>query len=403
MKVLLIQPSNTIAGAELSALQVLEGLTRTFDVTCHVALPPPESSLYASLLKKTCSGIITLPLITWHSPKASARKLSFKSTLYKLYKGKPFSSVWKLIRYVRTHAIDIIYSNSGLCPVGGIVSRLTGIPHVWHIREKMGSGSEFPFYWSDEFSRKLFQNWCDFIICNSGFTAGFFNGEIKKLKVILNGIDTQEFSREDAIARGRELRKNLGFHDQLPVIGMVGSIFSSWKEHIGFMQAAKILKDNKVKAYYVIFGGSRNPGQSVYANTVFQAMVDLGLQGDVKFVDTQTDIPAMINSMDIMMHPTSQEGSGRIIMEAMAAGKPIVGVDAGGVGELIRNGENGLSVPAKRPDLLAKAVMEMLENETMKSRIEKQALLHAQQNYELARTQAEIYEIFEQVLHGVKR
>lgn len=90
-------------------------------------------------------------------------------------------------------------------------------------------------------------------------------------------------------------------------------------------------------------------------------------------------------------------------MEAMAAGKPIVGVDAGGVGELIRNGENGLSVPAKRPDLLAKAVMEMLENETMKSRIEKQALLHAQQNYELARTQAEIYEIFEQVLHGVKR
>ncbi len=398
MKILLVQPSNAIAGAEMSALQVLEGLSQKFGVACYVALPSPEDSPYVSMLKNTCSEVITVSLLTWHRAKSASLQTHLISLLYRFYKDKPVYSVWKLLKFVKSHGIDLIYSNSGLCPIGAVVARLVGIPHVWHIREKMGAGSEFPLFLGDVLSRKLFLQWSEFILCNSGFSAGFFGGESENLKIILNGIETKKFIDEDSVIRGKKLRKRLCISDQTMVIGMIGSIFSSWKEHGIFLEAINILKNNHTKKTCVIFGGSKDPKNSEYARTIFQKVIDLGLEKDVIFANIQTDIPAMINSIDIMMHPTSQEGSGRIVMEAMSAAKPVVGVNAGGVGELIKNGENGLSVPSKRPDLLAEAVLMLIQNEPLRSRIGKQALVHAQQYFELERTQAEIHEIFERVL-----
>jgi len=384
----------------MSGLQIQEGLSWKFGVNCYAALPPPDSSLYASMLKKCCSGIILVPLFTWHRLKSTSPKTQLLSLLYRLYRGKLIFSVWKLLKFIKLHDIDLVYSNSGLCPVGGIVSRLAGIPHVWHIREKLGNGSEFPLFLGDGLSRKLFQHWSDFILCNSGFSAKFFGDQFENLKVVLNGIETKKFIGEDAVIRGRKLRKNLGVSSHSIVIGMVGNIFSSWKEHLIFLQTIKILKDNHVNASYVIFGGSKEPKHSEYAGAVFQNVIDLGLENDVHFVEIQSDIPAMINSLDIMVHPTSQEGSGRVIMEAMSAGKLVLGVNAGGVAELIINGENGFSVPAKRPDLLAKVALELIQDELLRLRIGQQAIAYAQRYFELERTQSEIYEIFEHVIQS---
>lgn len=402
MRVLLVQPSNAVAGAELSALQILEGLSQRYGVAYHVALPPPDNSLYVSMLRKTSDGVINLPLMTWHRSTVNSLQTQIVSLLYRLYKGQLFSSIFRLLRYVRDHKIDIIYSNSGLCPVGAMVARLAGIPHIWHLREKMGTGSEFPLYLGDRFSKHLFRDWSARLICNSQFTAGFFADKPLKVTIILNGIETQQFSTPEALSQGKTLRQSLQVSENTYLVGMTGSIFSSWKEHRLFLQAAQILKQKGLRAKYVIFGGATEPGNSVYAKSVFQDVVDFGLQNDVLFAEMQVNIPAMMHALDLMMHPTSQEGSGRVVMEAMAAGKPVVGVNAGGVGELIRDGENGLSVPARNPQRLAGAALQMLSEPALRQRLAEQAAAHARQYFDISRTQDEVHTVFQEVMSSTR-
>ncbi len=402
MKVLLIQPSNAVAGAELSALQILEGLSQRYRVSYHVALPPPDNSLYVSMLRKTCDGIINLPLITWHRSKVASLQAQAVSLLYRLYKGRLFSTLFSLLRYVREHKIDIIYSNSGLCPVGAMVARLAGISHVWHLREKMGTGSEFPLYLGDRLSKQLFRDWSARLVCNSQFTAGFFADNPSKVTIILNGIETQHFATPEALSQGKTLRQSLQVPGDTCLVGMTGSIFSSWKEHRLFLQAAQILKKKGIQAKYVIFGGATEPGHSAYAKSVFQDVVDFGLHADVLFAEMQVNIPAMMHALDLMMHPTSQESSCRVVMEAMAAGKPVVGVNAGGVGELIRDGENGLSVPARSPERLAGAALQMLSEPALRQRLAAQAAAHARQYFDISRTQDEVYTVFDEVMRQTR-
>lgn len=398
MKILLVQPSNAVAGAELSALQILEGLSQRYGVTYHVALPPPDNSLYVSMLQKTSDGMINLPLMTWHRSTVDSLQTQAVSLLYRLYKGQLLSSLFRLLRYVRDCQIDIIYSNSGLCPVGAMAARLAGIPHVWHLREKMGAGSEFPLYLGDRLSKQLFREWSARVVCNSQFTAGFFADNPSKVTIILNGIETQHFATPEALSQGKTLRQSLQVPENTCLIGMTGSIFSSWKEHRLFLQAAQILKQKGIQAKYVIFGGATEPGHSVYAKSVFQDVEDFGLQADVLFAEMQVNIPAMMHSLDLMMHPTSQESSCRVVMEAMAAGKPVVGVNAGGVGELIRDGENGLSVPARNPERLAGAALQMLSEPALRQRLAAQAAAHARQYFDIARTQNEVHTVFQEVM-----
>ena len=83
---------------------------------------------------------------------------------------------------------------------------------------------------------------------------------------------------------------------------------------------------------------------------------ELGIFASVTWAGFITDVPGMMGSLDILVHPTAKEGSGRVVMEAMAAGTPVVGVRAGGVSELIEDGITGLLVEDNDEKSLGEAV-----------------------------------------------
>jgi len=88
----------------------------------------------------------------------------------------------------------------------------------------------------------------------------------------------------------------------------------------------------------------------------------LGLRDKVRLLGVRSDIPDILNAADAFVLSSDWEGNPLSVMEAMAAGKPVICTDVGGVPELIDDGECGLLVPPRDPKALAKAMNHLLEN-----------------------------------------
>ena len=115
------------------------------------------------------------------------------------------------------------------------------------------------------------------------------------------------------------------------------------------------------------------------------------------WADFLDDIPAMINTIDILIHPASTEGSGRVVMEAMAAGKCVIGVKSGGVQELIRDEITGFLVEPDRPDQLADCAIYAIQNPAELQAIGKRAREYAYANFSIERMLRQIHEVYTQV------
>jgi len=89
---------------------------------------------------------------------------------------------------------------------------------------------------------------------------------------------------------------------------------------------------------------------------------DMGIEGKVCFAGQRSDVPDLLHAMDVFVLPSLNEGYGRVVVEAMSAGLPIVASRVGGVPTLVEDGENGLLVPAGDPEAIAAAAGRILDN-----------------------------------------
>ena len=89
----------------------------------------------------------------------------------------------------------------------------------------------------------------------------------------------------------------------------------------------------------------------------------------VRFLGFQQDVPALMAALDLLVHPAREEGIPNVIMEAMAAGKPVVSTAVGGVAELVRDGVDGRLVPPDDPAALARAVLELANDPERRRRM----------------------------------
>jgi glycosyltransferase involved in cell wall biosynthesis len=126
-----------------------------------------------------------------------------------------------------------------------------------------------------------------------------------------------------------------GNPDQYPVVGMV-SVLRSWKGHSVFLEAAKLLKAQGVKARYVIVG------EGPVRESILQKISECNLSVETSLTGYREDIPEVLRALDVLAIPsTGHEGIPQVGLQALACGTPVVGSDAGGIPEIIRTGETG--------------------------------------------------------------
>jgi glycosyltransferase involved in cell wall biosynthesis len=101
----------------------------------------------------------------------------------------------------------------------------------------------------------------------------------------------------------------------------------------------------------------------------------MGCEGRVKFLGWRDDIPEIMPLFDVFVLPSLNEGMGRVLVEAMAAGRPVVASRVGGIPDLVRHGETGFLVAPRDDEAIAASISLLLSNPRMAERMGEQGRL----------------------------
>jgi glycosyltransferase involved in cell wall biosynthesis len=212
-----------------------------------------------------------------------------------------------------------------------------------------------------------------------------------KITVVHNGIDTDRFARPRAAEGVR--------HDDSPVlVGTVGHLAPIKGQDL-FLRAAALISARRQGAYFIVIGEDKSPRKG-YRRLLERLVGELGLSGRVSMPGWCDDIPGVLSSLSLFVSAARSEPFGLAIVEAMAAGLPVVAAASEGAREIIEDGFSGRLVPADDPGALAEAVNDLLDDPIERSRLGLHALRTARERYSLARMAGDTERIYMEVLSG---
>lgn len=169
-----------------------------------------------------------------------------------------------------------------------------------------------------------------------------------RIRVVYEGVQDRP-----AQAGGRETLRALGVPSDGLLVGNVAAL-TDHKDHATLLAAAAKVVARLPQARFVILGeGELAPALEAYA-------AQLGLGARCLFLGFRTDLDLLIPAFDVFCLSSHMEGLGTSLLDAMCFGRPIVATAAGGIPEAVLDGQSGALVPARDPEALARALLELL-------------------------------------------
>jgi len=291
----------------------------------------------------------------------------------------------RLVREVRKFKPDVLHAHLFWAYVlAPFAARLAGVPHVVASRRGLGV-----------FRRSIPPSWLalerkateltELIVANSeAVRRDVLSSEgvpPGKVIVIHNGIDLGRFGA------ARPARQDLGLAERAPVAITVANLIV-YKGHTHLLRAWEAVTLTVPNAILLLVG--EGPARGDLEREV--AARNLGR--NVRFLGSRTDIPPLLASADLLVHPALEEGFCNAILEGMAAGKAVVATDVGGNREAVVDGETGLLVPAGDSGSLAQAVVGLLREEERREALGQAGRMRAERLFgtdAMARRYEELY------------
>jgi glycosyltransferase involved in cell wall biosynthesis len=223
-------------------------------------------------------------------------------------------------------------------------------------------------YWQSKYYKisETISGWCeDRIICVSEFDKqSCLKNKIakpKKLITIHNGIDLDNLN----FLTKEEAKKKLGIKNQS--IGTIANLYET-KGLIYLIRAAKILIDRYKDLSFIVIG------DGTLKETLEQEIKKLDLENNFSLIGKKNNAQQYLPAFDIFCLPSVKEGLSYTLIEALAAGLPIVTTNVGGNPEIIEDNANGILIKSKKPLELAEAIEKILENNELKDKFRKNNL-----------------------------
>ncbi|MBI5431130.1 MAG: glycosyltransferase [Nitrosomonadales bacterium] len=262
--------------------------------------------------------------------------------------------IWKLARLLRQLRPDVVQTwmyHADL--LGGLVARVAGIRHVFwglhHTNLEQGKTRRATILVAR--LNALLSRWIPerIVSCSQKGVAAHqaIGYAAKKFRVIPNGYDLRQFAPDPQA--GAALRSTLPLPDGVPLLGMVAR-FDPQKDHPNLITALGLLKQGGHDFRCVLAGS----GMTV-ANTGLVDWLDThGIRDRILLLGQRSDIPAVMNALDVHVLSSAGEGFPNVLCEAMACGTPCVTTDAGDAGLIV--GDTGWVVPVGSAASLADAL-----------------------------------------------
>ena len=310
-----------------------------------------------------------------------------------------FDSAMKLAGIVRKENVDLIHSHAPLA--GPILSRLagalTGTPVITHahIRMPLSPNPLIRDY-------QLLVNWissrffCDKVMAVSETVKREFIEQWtpeNKIAVAHNGIDLDHNQPEKS---AKEVRKEFDLTTRQRIIGQVGRLCRTKGQHILIRAAAVVIKRFRDTVFIIVGEDLEEKGK--YREKLENLTEELGIKDHIIFTGYRSDIVDLMNVFDIFALPSRAEGLPVVILEAMAAKKPVITTPVGGSSEAVIDGKTGTIVPPENPNSLAEAIIYHLENPGVSREMGQRGYERVKRHFTRKRMVKQTFQIYEEVL-----
>ncbi len=270
-----------------------------------------------------------------------------------------FETLFRLWRVARMYKVRLIHVNQQYFVNYGVwLGRMCRTPVVVHLR-----GVETDSFF-DRYAVWLLR--ADAVICISKATQRKFLNYIaerrpedlkraqSKLELIYDGL-----SVHNAVAHPAALREELQLPADKRIVGIVGQVVAE-KGLIEFVDAAKRVLSHRPDVHFVIVGEDPSDSKE-FAGRLSKHIDELGIGNSITRTGFRRDAAGLFAVMDVSVLASWQEAFGRVVIESMNAGTPVVATSVGGVPEIVEDGVSGFLVKPQDCESLARGILRALE------------------------------------------
>jgi len=308
---------------------------------------------------------------------------------------KDLHALWQVYRLLHKGKYDLIHTHNSK---GGFIGRLAamlagGIPVIHGVHG-------YAFHKNEPWLRRtLFflleffaRNWSARVICISQPLVDLWVKQRltspEKIRKIYSGIDVQEFKQFD---KRDVVRQELGLQPDAIAIGQVSKLWEG-KGHIDIIAACpdivKALPGAKV--FFIGDGPIRNKLENI--------VLKKGLQDRIIFLGHRDDVAEVTSALDIAILASYYEGMGRVILEAMAVGLPVVATRVGGIVDLVVDQQTGLLVDPHSPEQLTENIIRLAQDPALRKRMGDAGRRRVDNKFSVDTMIAQIDSVYQEVL-----
>ena len=213
----------------------------------------------------------------------------------------------------------------------------------------------------------------------------------EKIIVIPNGVRINSLEATGA----EKIRTELGLPNGIPVLGTVGRL-TEVKGYDILLNALRLVKDKHHDFKFMFVGDGK------LSKYLISLTSSLGLDDNVKFIGSTSDVSTFLAVMDVFVLSSLQEGLPVAMLEAMAAKRPVIATAVGGIPEVISNGRNGILVPSNDPEALARGIIQLINNPELRKDLANNGFRTVQEKYSIQSVADSIERLYCQ-LYSTKR
>jgi len=320
--------------------------------------------------------------------RSSDRKVSKLSEIIDFFTYEVPLAI-QIIRIAKTENIDLIHQNLGFERPVMIAASVLRLPQVCHFRH----------FSTISKSKKWLASSVDAGIFISNAIQKFYLEQsipFGSSEVIYNPVDIESFVNA---RRTSKIRKEFGITEKDKLIINIGRI-TPWKGQFFFLNAIENIIKEYPSTKALIVGETGPSKEDKEYLKILKERVDTSfLNKHIFFTGERDDIAEVMTESDIVVHSASEpEPFGRVIVEAMAAGTPIIATRAGGVAEIIEDGVTGLLVPLKNDFVMTNAIRTLLDSTLYANKLAVKAQDEVSKRYLVSNHVTKVQDLYTNIL-----
>jgi len=381
MKVAFYNHTSAISGAEISLLLTAKHLTRAEPI-----LFAPEGEL---LQKARDQGLEVVALPSYRA------RMTRNPFLLLIYVMGMLLAGWRLSLLMKKSGVDLIHANSIRAGImAGMFRWYHRIPVVWHVRDMPPEGM------MGRVIRRF-----------AGSTAGALIGISEpviqamehpsltgKCHLVHNGVEIKPFRAEERQSIRERIRRELGTPQEAEVMAIIGQI-APWKRQEDAIEALSRFFREGRQAYLWIVGEAKFRQENEdYLASLKEQVRSLGLEQHVIFTGFREDVLEICCGADLLLLCSDREPFGRVVIEAMSQGTPVVGTRGGGVPEIIEHGKSGMMYETGNIDELNDCIRLLLDDPQIRAMLSRGGQERAEERFSIMQTSHRVELIYQQLL-----